>query len=117
VKEGCRQDQTVVFRGQTVTSLGFSFGIEPWANEVELAAGASHQLVLAGSDQADIEVEVEPSVVTIYGWVGSDLDRSGIRSPPTPPASTWSLVGSSHALQALRLAYTIGRHRDALTVT
>jgi hypothetical protein len=58
--------------------------IEPWAREVTLAAGATHDLVFTGPDPAFIEIESAPGVVTVYGWVDSVLDGNGLPVPPTP---------------------------------
>jgi hypothetical protein len=59
--------------------------IEPWAGEVELAAGASQEALLTGPDPADVEVRVTTNEVTVYGWAGSVLDGGGLPVPPMPP--------------------------------
>jgi hypothetical protein len=59
--------------------------IEPWAHEIELEAGVSHEALLTGPDPADVEVRVATNEVTVYGWVGSVLDGGGLPVPPTPP--------------------------------
>jgi hypothetical protein len=45
------------------------------------------EFAFAGSDPADIEVEVIPTEITIYGWTGSVLDGIGLPVPATPPVS------------------------------
>jgi hypothetical protein len=59
--------------------------IEPWAREFDLSPGTSREFVFTGPDPADIEVEVMPTEITIYGWTGSVLDGIGLPAPPTPP--------------------------------
>jgi hypothetical protein len=50
--------------------------MEPW--------GASHALVLTGPEPADIEIEVSPSEIVVYGWAGSVLDGIGLPVPESP---------------------------------
>ena len=61
--------------------------IEPWAREYDLSAGTSREFAFAASDPADIEVEVLPTEIAIYGWTGSVLDGIGLPVPATPPVS------------------------------
>jgi hypothetical protein len=75
----------VVVRVGNPSSSSLLVRIEPWAEEVELEPGGSHEALLAGPDPADVEVRVASSEVTIYGWVGSELDGNGLRVPRTPP--------------------------------
>jgi len=58
--------------------------VEPWAREYDIAPGTSREFHFAGPDPADIEIEVAPAEVTIYGWVGSFLDDTGLPVPGTP---------------------------------
>jgi hypothetical protein len=57
---------------------------EPWAHEIELNPGASHEALLTGPDQADVEVRVATNEVTVYGWAGSVLDGAGLPVPSMP---------------------------------
>jgi hypothetical protein len=62
--------------------------IEPWSREYDLSAGATREFVFTGPDPADIEVEVMPTEITIYGWTGSVLDGIGLPVPPVPHGSS-----------------------------
>jgi hypothetical protein len=62
--------------------------IERWAREYDLPAGATREFVFTGPDPADIEVELMPTEVTIYGWIGSVLDGIGLPVPPTREGSS-----------------------------
>ena len=48
--------------------------VEPWGREYDVDAGAKREFALTGPDPIDIEVEVLPAEVVIYGWTGSILD-------------------------------------------
>jgi hypothetical protein len=80
-------DRRVVFRLTNRGSSPILVRIEPWAREVDLPVAGTHEFVLTGPDPADIEVEVAPAEVTVYGWTGSVLDGIGLPVPPTPPRS------------------------------
>ncbi len=58
--------------------------MEPWGREMDLPVGASHALVLTGPEPADIEIEVSPSEIVVYGWAGSVLDGIGLPVPESP---------------------------------
>jgi hypothetical protein len=75
----------VVFRVTNRSPSALLVRIEPWAHEVELDAGASHEALLTGPDPADVEVRVATNEVTVYGWAGSVLDGGGLPVPPMPP--------------------------------
>jgi hypothetical protein len=75
----------VLFRVSNRSPSALLVRIEPWAQEVELEAGAIHESLLTGPDPADVEVRVATNGVTVYGWVGSILDGGGPPVPPTPP--------------------------------
>jgi hypothetical protein len=72
----------VVFRVTNQSESTLILRIEPWADEIALDAGASHEALLTGPDPADFEVRVATNDVTVYGWAGSVLDGSG--PPPVP---------------------------------
>ena len=59
--------------------------IEPWGEEYPVAGGDSRDVVFDGPGPADIGVDVESSVVTIHGRVGSVLDGQGLRFPKCRP--------------------------------
>lgn len=61
--------------------------IEPWAREYDLSPGTTREFNFAGPDPADIEIEVRPTEITIYGWTGSVLDGIGLPVPKTPQRS------------------------------
>jgi hypothetical protein len=65
--------------------------LEPWANEHDVPAGGRMNMALAGPDKADLEIEVGPAGLVVYGWVGSMLDDHinppGPPAPPTPGSS------------------------------
>ena len=56
--------------------------IEPWGREYDLSPGAGRAFTFDGPGPADVEVEVRPNELTIWGWTGSVLDEIG---PPVPP--------------------------------
>ena len=41
------------------------------------------EFVFSGPDPADLELRVESTGITIYGWVGSVLDGMGLPVPET----------------------------------
>lgn len=65
--------------------------LEPWARVYDVPSGGRTKITLVGPDKADIEIEVGPAEMTLWGWVGSTLDDHinplGGRVPPTPGSS------------------------------
>ncbi len=61
--------------------------LEPWAREIDLLPDVTREFVFTGPDPADIEIELMPAEVTIYGWTGSILDGIGDAVPPVPTRS------------------------------
>jgi hypothetical protein len=47
--------------------------VEPWADEAVVAAGKTLKIAFQGPP-ADLEIEVEPGILTVYGWPGSVLE-------------------------------------------
>jgi len=65
------------------TTMPLHLIMEPWAREQDVAEGGSTKVGLTGPNRADIEIQVTPAGMTLYGWTGSVLD-DGI-NPPGPP--------------------------------
>jgi hypothetical protein len=74
----------VTFRLSNSTHSPLHAVIEPWAREYDLPAGGFREFVFSGPDPADLEVRVESTAITIYGWVGSVLDGMGLPVPEIP---------------------------------
>ena len=47
--------------------------VEPWADEAVVAAGKTMRIAFTGPP-ADLEIEVEPGILTVHGWTGSVLE-------------------------------------------
>jgi len=58
--------------------------VEPWAEEYDLPAGGIREFVFSGPDPADLDVRLESTGITIYGWVGSALNEMGLPVPEIP---------------------------------
>jgi len=60
--------------------------VEPWAEEQDVPAGGSTRVSLTGPNRADIEIQVTPSRIALFGWTGSILDDGILPpGPPVPP--------------------------------
>jgi hypothetical protein len=82
--EGAASRVRVLFRVTNPSPSALLVRFEPWAHELELNPGASHEALLTGPDPADVEVRVATNEVTVYGWAGSVLDAGGLPVPSMP---------------------------------
>jgi hypothetical protein len=85
--------------------------IEPWGREYDLDARANREFALTGPDPIDIEVEVLPAEVVIYGWTESILDDIGLPVPPTPSRSAVSASSEEDVIERWREFVDIVRRK------
>jgi hypothetical protein len=69
--------------------------LEPWARVYDVPSEGRMKVTLVGPDKADIEIEVGPAEMTLWGWVGSTLDDH--INPPGGPVP--QIPGSSYSPQ------------------
>jgi len=77
---------TITLTNSGETSLNLL--VEPWAREYEVPSGGTRQVALSGPGDAEIEIQIRSAGITLFGWVGSELQDNinlpGARVPPTP---------------------------------
>ncbi|MGK3969880.1 hypothetical protein WMF01_55965 [Sorangium sp. So ce1667] len=59
---------------------GLLLTLEPWAEEIVLSPGQSVQVAFSGPQSGQMEVEVKPGALILYGWEGSVLTVKSGRS-------------------------------------